>query len=246
MAIKTELRKDAVRSFQIEANNATGSIDVQITEPNLKADNLPLETWASSWVMANQLHKLNITLPPATSTPSVSILELGAGTGLVGITAANVWKSPVVLTDLGPIVPGLAANIALNKQLLKEANTTATCGTLDWNNPDMLTLESGVTHPSTDKADVILAADTIYSEEHPELLSKVILEWLAPTKDARMIITYAMRVAYLEEIREIWERLEAGGLEAVAEGQERAGEGMFDDECLCEWSVWKWKKVPSS
>ena len=192
--------------------------------------------------MASQLHRLDIT-PPSTTTTSVPILELGAGTGLVGVTAASVWKAPVVLTDLAPIVPGLAANIALNEKLLSESGSAATCGTLDWNAPSELILESGERIPSSRKADIILAADTVYSEEHPELLSKVVLEWLAPHENARMIITYAMRVAYLDEIRSLWELLEAGGLESVADGQGRAGDDMFDDECLCEWSVWKWKNI---
>lgn len=243
MSRKVDEQGNVTRSFQIAANTPTGSIDVQITEPNLTAENLPLETWASSWVMASQLHKLQIRLPPTGSTKSIPILELGAGTGLVGITAAHEWKAPVVLTDLAPIVPGLAANIALNKDLLAEAQASAGCGTLDWNACSVLTLESGETLPSTHKADIILAADTVYSEEHPELLERVVVEWLAHTADARFIITYAMRVAYLDEIRGVWERLEAAGLVAVEEGQERAGEGMFDDECLCEWSVWKWKDI---
>lgn len=239
MAPNSSRKSDATRSFKIAASNPTGSIDVKITEPNLTAEQLPLETWASSWVMASQMHHLKINLP--TNSISVPILELGAGTGLVGITAATAWKAPVVLTDLAPIVPGLAANIALNQELLNDNNASATCGALDWNNPAELILENGDRKPSAHKADVILAADTVYSEEHPDLLSKVVLEWLAPHKDARFIITYAMRVAYLDEIRAVWERLEEGGLEAVQEGQERAPNASFDDECLCEWSVWQWK-----
>lgn len=234
----------ANRKFTVPVNNADQTIEVLISEPHIRADNLILETWCSSFIMASVLHRLDIKLP-STSTPtkSVPILELGAGTGLVGMTAASVWHAPVVLTDLAPIVPGLAANIALNQDLLTAHGSSATCGTLDWTQPLELVLENGDRKPSTYKADVILAADTVYSEEHPDLLSKVVLEWLAPHEDARFIITYAMRVAYLDEIRAVWERLEAGGLEAIQEGQERASGKDWDDECLCEWVVWRWKKA---
>ena len=236
-------RAKAIRSFQIPTNSHSENINVDLSQPDIEADNLPLETWASSWVMASQLHLLPIQ-PPSPTTTAVPILELGAGTGLVGITAASVWRAPVVLTDLAPIVPGLAANISLNEDLLAASESSATCGTLDWTRPSELLLESGERIAAGRRADIILAADTVYSEEHPELLVAVVLAWLARHAEARFVITYAMRVAYLDEIREVWERLEAGGLEAVAEGQGRAGEDEFDDECLCEWSVWKWKTVP--
>lgn len=238
---------NAIRSFKIASKaNSLGLIDIEITEPNLRADNLSFETWASSWVMATLIHRLSIYFPSSATTNSIPILELGAGTGLVGITAAHEWKRPVVLTDLTPNVPGMRANIDLNAALLKAADTHAMCGTLDWNSPEALILESDTIVSSARKAHVILAADTVYSEEHPELLEKVVVEWLARTKDARFIITYAMRVAYLDEIRGLWERLEAAGLVAVEEGQERASEGLFDDENLCEWSVWMWKELPIS
>ncbi|KAL1303330.1 hypothetical protein AAFC00_006731 [Neodothiora populina] len=263
MSKQIDSEGNAIRTFQISSNNPQGGIEVKITEPNLTADNLPLETWASSWVMASQLHKLDIKMPSRTSATElgtsngdgvtasdepVAIIELGAGTGLVGLTAAHEWNAPVILTDLAPIVPGLQANISLNERLLSSCSkASATCGTLDWNDPTALTLSDGTTTISSRrKATVLLAADTVYSEEHPELLEKVVVEWLARTPEARFVITYAMRVAYLDEIRAVWERLENAGLVAVEEGQRRAGEGMFDDEGLCEWSVWKWKDLSSS
>lgn len=182
------------------------------------------------------------TISPKSTVP---ILELGAGTGLVGISAAAIWNLPVVLTDLEPIVPALATNIDLNKEILKGDAKKAICGTLDWNKPAFLSIieASGeISIPSSNKAHIILAADTVYSEEHPHLLSTVVLEWLSRDANARFIITYAMRVAYLDEIRELWQLLEAGGLEAVSEGQNRATAALFDDECLCEWSVWRWRQ----
>ena len=79
---------------------------------------------------------------------------------------------------------------------------------------------------------VILAADVVYSEEHPELLSKTILRWLAAGPASRAVIAYPLRVAYLGQIRELWELLEAGGLEAIEEGREQASTKDWDDECL--------------
>lgn len=193
--------------------------------------------------MANLMHRLHLNFPASyTENSSIPVLEIGAGTGLVGITAAHEWGVPVVLSDLEPNIPGMRANIDLNASLLAGRKVEVACATLDWNCPEVMRVETGKNITSGRKAQVILAADTVYSEEHPELLERVVTEWLERSKDARFIITYAMRVAYLEEIRGVWERLESRGLVAVEEGQEKAGEGMFDDENLCEWSVWKWKE----
>lgn len=250
MSSRTIINGVPIRTFQVPIDSSGQKIPVKISEPALSAENLGLETWASSEILSDLIHQLDDVEFPAdsgiiSSKSTVPILELGAGTGLVGLSAAAIWSLPVVLTDLEPIVPALATNIELNKEILKGDAAKATCGTLDWNKPATLSISepSGeIFIPSSNKAHIILAADTVYSEEHPQLLSSVVLEWLSRDANARFIITYAMRVAYLDEIRELWQLLEAGGLEAVSEGQNRATAALFDDECLCEWSVWRWRQ----
>ena len=220
--------------------SGTCNTEVIIAEPDLRADNLNLTTWTSSFVLARQLHQLGVNINDNASIP---ILELGAGTGLVGLTAATIWKSGLVLTDLPGIVPGLRTNVELNPTAVLATSDKVRCGTLDWKTPDILVLDTNVQLRASEgsKASVILAADTIYDEDHPELLSKAILTWLDRTSDARAILCYPLRVAYLDAIREIWAILDEAGLEADRHGQEQAEEEDWDDECLCEWVVWKWK-----
>jgi predicted nicotinamide N-methyase len=224
------------RSFSVPLRS-DAVVEIDIAEPALRAQGLSLQTWTGAFVLASLLHKFDVDL----SSPSpVPILELGAGTGLVGLAAAALWKKPVILTDLPGIVPGLAGNIKLNASTVQDL---VKCGSLDWGSPDTLLLhqDAGTYRADVDKALLILAADTVYSEEHPELLSHAILRWLAHDPSARAIITYPMRVAYLDQIRELWQLLEQGGLEAIDEGREQAEVNDWDDECLCEWSIWKWK-----
>ena len=219
------------RTFPVMSGN-DAEIQVDIVEPEYRSENLTLVTWTSSHVLANQIHKFD---RPGEAT--IPVLELGAGTGLVGLTAAKLWQKQVILTDLPGILPGLRANIDANNISQMQ------CGSLDWRSADLLSLEDGREMRASQgaQASVIFAADTIYDEDHPELLSHAILTWLARTSDSQAILCYPLRVAYLDYIREIWTILEEAGLEAVREGQERADEKDWDDECLCEWVVFKWK-----
>ncbi|KAK7045799.1 Protein-lysine N-methyltransferase rrg1 [Paramarasmius palmivorus] len=207
------------RQYKIKKDSNTEEyISVQLSAPRIHAENLYLQTWGSSFILANLLHQLSVQ--------TTRVLELGAGTGLVGIR--------------------LVANIELNKEL---HGGRVKCGTLDWNSPNILQLDSK--HTSSDnllnsddestKPTLVLAADTMYTEDHPSLLSRTIFTWLKKSKDSRAVVCYPMRVAYLDAMREFWEILESGGMEVVSEGREEIEGDEWDDERLHEWSVWKWK-----
>lgn len=59
------------------------------------------------------------------------LLELGAGTGVAGITAAGCGAH-VTLSDLPAVLPLLQANIERNKQLIAAAGGSARAAELDW------------------------------------------------------------------------------------------------------------------
>jgi len=243
-------------TYQITASSTPGAtkIPIALSVPPLRADNLGLITWGGAFILANILHRLPIHDVPS-DTP-VPVLELGAGTGLVGITAAALWKTHVVLTDLEPIVPGLVANIALNREMLTQYGGRVSSGTLDWNSPTRLILEQevaaalgvaelivGERGDDRNKATIILCADTMYSEEHPELISQTIFAQLQRDPNARAVLCYPMRVAYLDAMREFYERMEQGGMVLVEEGREELPDDSWDDERQTEWNVWTWKDV---
>ena len=250
------------RTFSVPTSTTGRNVDITISEKaGVSADNLSLATWGSSYILANQLYRWAAhvkSIPPtvigrelptsAWSRPF--ILELGAGTGLVGLAAASVWRTNVVLTDLPSIMPGVSANILLNRDTMYKRNGLALGGTLDWSKPDHLLIrdfntgEEVLHKADNSKVAIILAADTVYSEEQPELLQNTVAKWLMPGSVSRVMFTYALRGPYLEYIRELWKRFELIGLECIEEGQEN-GDASWDIDASFgtpyEWCVWRWK-----
>lgn len=231
------------------------SIPIVIAEAPCKAEGLSLVIWSSSFMMSNLLYKLNIErsqLQPKDET-KYSVLELGAGVGLSGISAAAVWGTRSLLTDLPTIVPGLQVNADHNTEVLRENGGHVACGTLDWNEPDTITIHDptssgrglGPTIKVVDETafPVILAADTMYTDEHPRLLTQTILKCLKRSSTARAVILHPLRLCYIEHTREFWARMEEGGLVAAEEGRDEIDLKEWDDERLHEWSLWKWKDL---
>ncbi|KAF3768141.1 hypothetical protein M406DRAFT_70235 [Cryphonectria parasitica EP155] len=231
--------------------SADEHVTISIVDTPCAAEGLSLTTWSSAGILSNLLYKLDIDkFQLGQEDIGYAILELGAGTGLSGLSAATIWGMRALLTDLPTIVPGVQANVDLNIDTLRDHGGSAACGTLDWTQTDVIHLHSATQedagHFTVDDVNgfpIILAADTMYTEEHPKLLSQTILRCLRRSPQSKAIVVYAMRVAYIDYMREFWELMEAGGLMAEQEGREEIDLREWDDEKLHEWSVWKWKDL---
>lgn len=240
----------------------TEQIAINILEPTDSiSDNLALATWGASFILANQLYKIDVSEAlsltqhntnndPTETQPHPPILELGAGTALVGLTASLLWKRNAVLTDLPNIVTGTAATVGANAAALSASNVKVHCGSLDWFKPSTLafhnpnpspnTVSIPNLHPSAHKFPLILAADVVYDEEHPDLLLQTVTTWLAPGRASRFVLAYVLRVAYLDVIRDLWAKFEEAGLECVEEGQVE-GDETWDEMAPYEWCSWRWR-----
>lgn len=214
-------------------------------EPSITADNLGMKTWVSSFLLSRRLHSILGLVHPESTAPkpdhTLRALELGSGTGLVGMSfAALQGKSATIhLTDLPEILPNLAHNVALNVELLNRTAATVTTGTLDWS----VTPENPPTE--AEKYDVIVAADSLYSSNHPKWLVNTISQWLSRGLDARVIVEMPLRDGYLQQIDEFRQRMGQLGLAVVEEGEDVG----YDDwegadgesvEVRCWWAVWGW------
>lgn len=218
------------RSFRIGED-----LVIHLHEPSLTEDSLGLKTWTSSLLLARRLDEMKQFLPQKTNT----VLELGAGTGLVGLAAAHIWKgmiSHVLLTDLPQIVPNVQRNIdAMTAGDIRSEHTNCRIESrvLDWSDDQQ---------PES-YHDIILAADPIYDREHPKMLVETVNRYIAKTAGARFILELPLREGYAKERKDLRDRLEAI-MTVVGEGQEVGyddWEGMDGQplEVVCWWSVWR-------
>ncbi|KAL3154376.1 hypothetical protein ABBQ32_013853 [Trebouxia sp. C0010 RCD-2024] len=83
------------------------------------------------------------------------VLELGCGTGIVGITAACMGAM-AVLTDTAAVVQHAQQNVERNASLIKAKEGSAQCATLVWE----MSCSSSVLHKPYD---VVIGADLIYA-----------------------------------------------------------------------------------
>ena len=232
-------RGDLTRTFNVPLGNAEeNSVTITLHEPALQADNLGLKTWASSYLLAKRLRTLRDSMPKL--APDVRILELGAGTGLVGLAAAAVFKARVVLTDLPDIVPNLQRNATSNFDVVAAYGGDVEVSILDWSKPEEFAPTSiPCSFP------LILAADPIYSSDHPQLLVQAIGRHLSKCQGARVVIELPLREAFVDERKDLRDRMHGLVLQVLGEGEEIG----YDDwtkgneraEVRCWWSVWGWK-----
>nr|OQO28161.1 hypothetical protein B0A51_04581 [Rachicladosporium sp. CCFEE 5018] len=246
---KIPLSAKTLQDDSEEAADTADWIEITLHEPALAADSLGLKTWASSYLLAKRLCLLRDTLPPLTKY--TLILELGAGTGLVGLATAAVLQQRVILTDLPAIVSNLQRNIHKNADLLATRQGSASTAVLDWSMPETFTHpgHAGEAHSFS----LILAADPVYDAHQPELLVNAIDYHLEHAENARVVIELPLREGFAAERQDLRNRMEVIGLEIREQGEEVGYDDWTDHdgemaEVRCWWAVWGWKTsaLPSS
>ena len=150
-------------------------IHVEVTDIPLENQDyttLGAQTWGGAHILAEIIvrNPCSFGLHPEQASRSpggLSILELGAGTGLVSLTVYRYLASrglcaTIYATDFNSLIlDNLAQNISINKQAIPEStDLRISCGSLDWSNPDTADLDF------LDSADLVLGADVIYEELH--------------------------------------------------------------------------------
>ncbi|KAJ6342249.1 hypothetical protein OIU78_010223 [Salix suchowensis] len=156
----------------------------------------------SRWLVASQLDLRN-----------KSVIELGAGAGLPGLTAALLGASRVLLTDIAPLLPGLAKNVEAN-----ELEDRVEVRELVWGSDESLSRIG-----ESRRFDVVLMSDVFFDIEHMASLGRTL----------KMLSGSKTRVLAASEVR-FWtggclNELASQGFEVVeVPSQEGGGDGGGD------------------
>jgi protein-lysine N-methyltransferase EEF2KMT len=169
-------------------------VEVELNDAPLVSEDytsVGLQSWASSILLAERLcaNPGKFSLDLVTPGRGLHLLELGAGTGLLSITAAKILTSGQVRTPAPPPIvvatdfhPDVLANLQRNVD-----NNADTQGILvrklDWSQPNSSSV------PFDRPFDVILAADVVYEPSHASWIANCVTKLLArPTGVLWMII----------------------------------------------------------
>jgi len=264
---------NTTRTDQSPSDTRDDAVEIELHEPALTEDNLGLKTWASSYVLAKKWHQMRTELSQAVTSVSDShaapfaILELGAGTGLVGLSAAAVLGVNVLLTDLPEIVPNLARNADDNEELLSSRGGSAAAAVIDWTKPQEVrfhqvpndgreseeicggSVVAQTQLPGTRglSVPIIVAADPIYSTDHPKLLAQAVECHMKRSPEARLIVEMPIRETYAAERADFVSCMQGLGLSLIREetdiGYDDWSEGRGEDltEVECWMTMWAWK-----
>lgn len=166
-----------VREFSFELGGAAQEedggqhkIDVRLTDgtPAMGTDHtdVGLQSWGASIVISDMMcsHPARFGLSAEALGAAPRIVELGAGTGLVGITVAKLLPlvgvpgSEVIATDYHPaVLANLRDNVAMNFPSCDQP-PVKTC-LLDWSAPCL-------DAPLHEPAAMLVATDVVYAPEH--------------------------------------------------------------------------------
>ncbi|KAA1078224.1 hypothetical protein PGT21_030981 [Puccinia graminis f. sp. tritici] len=230
-----DLLVEETGSEALATPNSTGvkvPIEIQIREGSLSFSAIGSQTWNSAPLLCRRLSREpfnffpqlrsngveNCPINPASTNivgvkRSLKVLELGSGTGLVGLTSSQILASilssslssieptdvEVILTDYHPeVLNNLQHNLELNRSrhnLPKGCPSTLSVKVmkLDWREPE----SSELAHIGlTGAFDVVLGSDLVYEPEHAVWASNAVryflksepkkLEDLEPERDSNL------------------------------------------------------------
>ncbi|GAB4849155.1 hypothetical protein Ancab_003963 [Ancistrocladus abbreviatus] len=155
------------------------SINSTVVIRQLPSQGLSFQLWPAAATLVTLLdhHRRNATTSSLSTTLSpfsdsrLRVLELGSGTGFVGIAAAAILGVEVSVTDLGHVIPNLKFNVAANSHVLAANGGVVQVAELRWGDIDHMEAIGR-------DFDVILGTDVVYHDHLYEPLIETLKYFL--------------------------------------------------------------------
>jgi Lysine methyltransferase len=152
------------------------------------------------------------------------------------MAAACAWGVKVTLTDLPEVLPNLQSNINNNRKMIEACGGDACALPLDWSD------SSDIPADECDRYSVILAADTVYSPEHPLMLADTVQRWMRRSCQACFVVELPLRDGYHQELDDLKTRLRSIGLQIAEKGSEcgfddRQSQSGAQTQVECWWAL---------
>ncbi|KXH54586.1 hypothetical protein CNYM01_04085 [Colletotrichum nymphaeae SA-01] len=244
---------EITRRWPFREEDLTPTFELIIREPPLTGDSLGLKTWGSSYVLAKHLPSIGSTalfrlFDESLGEPRPSILELGSGTGLLGLAAAALWKAHVILSDLPEIMSNLSHNVEANRATVEKLGGSLNAGALTWGGSGDEEVDQDL-FGKRNQFKVVLAADPLYDDCHPGLLAGAFSEQLSTADDARAVVMVPLRdettKKLLKAFRDAMGSQENPLLcieEGTLDGQDDWGEDEEGTDVTCWWGIFARKQ----
>ncbi|KAL6224640.1 hypothetical protein ACLB2K_003495 [Fragaria x ananassa] len=169
---------DEVKTAEAEQlrQHSLPSMDSTIVTRQLPSQGLSFQLWPAATTLLTLLddHRRDPTASPLGPTLSalesgrrLKILELGSGTGLVGIAAAATLGACVTVTDLPHVTDNLRYNVELNAAVLGGSGGSVSVAALRWG-------EAEDAEAIGREFDLVLASDVVYHDHLYEPLLKTL------------------------------------------------------------------------
>ena len=165
-----------IRELELEVDNETKTLQV---DQQYEGDT-GVVVWDAAIVLTKYLETISEKLKGS------KIVELGAGTGAVGLSAAVLGAASVILTDQEELVEFLNHNIDLNKDILGQENDVVAMP-LKWGDNDQI--KSALKRIEAVK--YILVSDCVFYQESVEDLVETL--YVLADDATEVILTYEER-----------------------------------------------------
>ncbi|XP_020229570.1 protein-lysine methyltransferase METTL21D [Cajanus cajan] len=161
------------------------SIQSTLTIRQLPSEGLSFQLWPAATALVSLLDRRRAHPPSSPLSAAFhgrrSILELGSGTGIVGIVAAATLGATVTLTDLPHVVPNLQFNADANAQAVGPTGGSLRVAPLRWGHADDVAAIGR-------EFDLIVASDVVYHDHLYEPLLETLRLMMVGRSEGKKIV----------------------------------------------------------